>query len=80
MARLPELDPDHRNQALAAWNCAHLGDKGCGAYDERPLICRLFGATPALPCPHGRRPEAWVNADIERQVHDYQRRTRQVLA
>jgi Fe-S-cluster containining protein len=33
-------------------------ETGCGIYDERPLICRLYGTTEAsgLQCPHGRAP------------------------
>lgn len=29
----------------------------CTQYQRRPLICRLWGATPLLPCPHGCTPE-----------------------
>jgi Fe-S-cluster containining protein len=32
-------------------------DRQCGAYDVRPLICRLWGATDGMICPHGCRPE-----------------------
>ena len=36
--------------ALAGLNCVHLGPQGCQVYDQRPLICRLFGTTPRMPC------------------------------
>jgi hypothetical protein len=29
----------------------------CSAYDERPMICRLWGLVETMPCPHGCRPE-----------------------
>ncbi|MNJ72305.1 hypothetical protein D3C77_689370 [compost metagenome] len=48
-------------------------------YDERPLICRLFGTTPRLPCPNGRRPEEWIEPHIEARVHRLIASTRQVL-
>jgi len=48
-------------------------------YEERPLICRLFGTTPRMPCPRGRRPENMVDTETERQVHHYIATTRQVL-
>jgi len=28
-------------------------DKRCSRYDMRPLLCRLYGAVEAIPCPHG---------------------------
>lgn len=34
--------------------CSHLTDAGrCAIYENRPLICRLFGAVRAMTCPHG---------------------------
>lgn len=79
MSRLPVKSAARHEAALAAWNCPHLGDKGCEIYAERPLICRLFGATPQLACPHGRRPEAMTDARIERQIQHFFAQTRQVL-
>jgi hypothetical protein len=29
----------------------------CTVYDKRPLICRLWGATENMPCPHGCVPD-----------------------
>ncbi|MEH6826322.1 MAG: YkgJ family cysteine cluster protein, partial [Motiliproteus sp.] len=40
---------------------------------------RLFGTTPNMPCPNGRRPEGMIDSDIERQIHHYIANTRQVL-
>ena len=39
--------------------CPLLGPGGCTAYADRPLVCRLFGATAGvmdLACPHGCGP------------------------
>lgn len=36
--------------------CPYASASGCAIYDKRPLICRLFGTTDDLPCPHGCRP------------------------
>lgn len=68
-----------REAALADWGCPHLGPDGCKVYEERPLICRLFGTTPTLPCPNGRRPRVMTDPKVEHQVHWFGRRTRQVL-
>lgn len=79
MARLPRKNAAEHEAALAALSCPHLGDKGCQVYSERPLICRLFGTTESLPCPHDRHPEVLTDPDIEAQIHQYMRDTRQVL-
>ncbi|MBH9303863.1 YkgJ family cysteine cluster protein [Pseudomonas aeruginosa] len=79
MARLPVKSEAEHDAALAEWNCVHLGPNGCEAYEERPLICRLFGTTPTLPCPAGRGPEVPVAEQVERQVHALIASTRQVL-
>ncbi|SDW78167.1 YkgJ family cysteine cluster protein [Thiocapsa roseopersicina] len=79
MARLPiRTDAEHA-AALAAWSCPHLGPEGCRVYAERPLICRLFGTTPSLPCPRGKRPEAMIDTRTEQAIHRYLEQTRQVL-
>ncbi len=79
MARLPVKTDVEHEAALAHWNCVHLGPDGCQVYDQRPLICRLFGTTPSLPCPQGRGPEAATTPRIEQQVHRLIASTRQVL-
>ena len=79
MARLPVKSEAEHEAALAELSCPHLGDKGCRVYAERPLICRLFGTTPRLACPHGRRPEEMIAPDIEAGIHRFLAETRQVL-
>ena len=36
--------------------CPALRDGRCSVYDIRPTICRLWGATESMPCPHGCTP------------------------
>ncbi|MFH1495373.1 MAG: YkgJ family cysteine cluster protein [Pseudomonadota bacterium] len=79
MARLPARSDEEHELALAYLNCPYLGDKGCQAYTERPLICRLFGTTPGLACPQGRRPEVMTDPQVERQILCFLAETRQVL-
>lgn len=79
MARLPEVSEVRRSEALAAWSCPHLGEKGCEVYAERPLICRLFGTTPKLICPNGKRPEQMITPRIEQQINQYFADNRHVL-
>lgn len=51
--------------------CPHLErDSGlCGAYEVRPLICRLWGATERLTCEFGCRPDHLLtDAEVETLV------------
>lgn len=79
MARLPVKSEGEHGAALAGFSCPHLGDKGCQVYAERPLICRLYGTTPRLACPNGKRPETMLDPCIEKQIDRYFAATRQVL-
>lgn len=79
MARLPVKSAAEHDAALAEFNCVHLGPQGCQVYEQRPLICRLFGTTPNLPCPNGRRPEQMIEPRVEQQIHQLIASTRQVL-
>lgn len=79
MSRLPRKSAAEHAAALADLSCPHLGEQGCLVYAERPLICRLFGTTPGLPCPHGRRPAVLTDARIERQIGVYFAANRHVL-
>ena len=79
MSRLPVKSDAEHEAALAEYNCVHLGPQGCTVYDQRPLICRLFGTTPSLPCPRGQGPETPIEPQVERQVHQLIASTRQRL-
>lgn len=79
MARLPVKSEEEHDVALANLSCPHLGNSGCEVYAERPLICRLFGTTPRLPCPNGRRPAVMLDPRIEKQIDQYFEEARQVL-
>lgn len=79
VSRLPVISEAAHALALDALSCPHLGVNGCKVYDERPLICRLFGTTPRLPCPNGRKPAVMVNAIVEAKIHWFATHTRRVL-
>ncbi|HVI56271.1 MAG TPA: YkgJ family cysteine cluster protein [Luteibacter sp.] len=79
VTRLPvKTDAEHAI-ALSELDCPYLGKSGCQVYGERPLICRLFGTTPRLPCPNGMRPVDMVDEKTELDVHGFLAKTRQVL-
>ncbi len=79
VARLPVKSDTEHEQALAELNCPYLGENGCEVYEERPLICRLFGTTKSLPCPNDCAPEQMTDPKIERQIYAFHSKTRQVL-
>jgi Fe-S-cluster containining protein len=51
--------------------CPLLSPTGkCTTYTLRPLICRLWGATPQLACPQGCKPERWLSRDEARDIFE----------
>lgn len=40
--------------------CAMLAAGRCSVYAQRPLLCRLWGVTEKMRCPHGCEPERWL--------------------
>jgi hypothetical protein len=79
VGRLPARTEAEHTAALARLDCVHLGKHGCEVYDERPLVCRLFGTTPRLPCPNGRRPVYLLDRRTEAAIQRFMQGTRQVL-
>lgn len=60
---LPVLHGDELGPAVALARsvqdptCPLLVAGRCGAYDDRPYICRIFGVVDGMRCPHGCTPE-----------------------
>lgn len=79
MSWLPVKTTKEHDTALENLSCPHLGKEGCQVYDDRPLICRLFGTTPSLACPNGYQPEVMIAPGIEKKLHEFFSATRQVL-
>ncbi len=79
VAQLPIKSEAEHAIALADLSCPYLGENGCEVYDDRPLICRLYGTTPSMLCPHGQKPEQMIDSRIEQKIHDFHAQTRQVL-
>lgn len=53
---LPAKTLEQRAAALGDLNCVYLDSCGCQIYQDRPLICRLFGTTEKLRSPRGIKP------------------------
>jgi hypothetical protein len=43
--------------------CPLLKDNLCSVYKNRPLLCRIYGMTKSLMCPHGCVPSRWIEDD-----------------
>ncbi|MDF2686965.1 MAG: hypothetical protein K0S55_2148 [Clostridia bacterium] len=37
--------------------CPHIKNGRCSVYPNRAFICRIYGASEIMPCPHGFKPE-----------------------
>ena len=48
--------------------CQYVGKNGCEIYEERPIMCRLFGAVEDLRCPHGCGPKVLMKAEEAREI------------
>ena len=79
VSRLPQKTEAAHVEALTNYNCVYLCVNGCQVYEERPLICRLFGTTPRLLCPKGKAPAVMIDIKIEADIHRFMAETRQVL-
>lgn len=55
--------------------CPALKDGRCSVYEHRPTICRLWGATESMRCPHGCTP---ANALTQSQSHELLRLSAQI--
>lgn len=53
-----EWDAIEEKRAATGPECPYVSEGKCAIYDQRPLVCRLFGAVDLLPCPRGRGPTA----------------------
>lgn len=48
--------------------CPALVDGRCAVYEDRPTICRLWGATESMPCPHGCTPDGALTQDRSHEL------------
>lgn len=48
--------------------CPALQDGRCGVHDVRPTICRLWGATESMPCPHGCTPPGALSQERSHEL------------
>lgn len=64
-ARGVDLGAPTNDGACPALRATPFGQRRCSVYESRPMICRLWGAAEAMPCPHGCTTDAPPLTDIE---------------
>jgi len=60
--------PKKRYAKSLADTCPYSKKGRCEFYECRPLICRIFGATVDLACPHGCRPDRYLTKRESREI------------
>lgn len=55
--KLPDME------AKLCYKCPYSVGGHCSIYEDRPLMCRLFGSMEGLPCPIGYGPEKPLTKD-----------------
>lgn len=69
------IEDEHGQKGLPSpefeLTCNQLdSDKRCSIYNERPLLCRLYGLTKKLRCDYGCKPDEWLSERKARKLMD----------
>ena len=48
--------------------CKFTSKNGCTVYENRPLLCRLFGVVQTMACTCGGKPERLLTSEEENQL------------
>jgi len=68
--RIGKIDYTECSESL----CPYVKDGCCSVHENRGLICRLFGSSEMMPCPHGCKPEKLLTEEETKEiVHEYLR-------
>lgn len=65
---------EHKRGRSGGIDCQYATGGRCMIYENRPVMCRLFGAvdTPMLECPHGRHPlQRLSTAEADEILREY---------
>jgi Fe-S-cluster containining protein len=49
-------------------DCPYAVNGRCDIYEQRPLICRLYGTVQKMKCPYGCKPEAYLSKESEIKI------------
>lgn len=60
---------DKRTAKGLNYPCPYLTKNNkCEIYEDRPIICRLFGTIPGLRCPNGCNPDKLLSSSQEKKI------------
>jgi hypothetical protein len=48
--------------------CPHVKEGRCSVHQNRAFICRIYGSSEIMPCPHGYGPEKPLTAEETRAL------------
>lgn len=48
-----EWDLIEDKRTASGLTCPYASEKGCEIYEQRPILCRLYGVVKKMQCPHG---------------------------
>jgi Fe-S-cluster containining protein len=68
------IDTGITSVKMGTCECVYSSSEGCTVYENRPFMCRLFGATKNLVCPHGKEPNKPLTAEQGRRLADEYRK------
>jgi len=49
--------------------CPYICEKGCAIYEDRPILCRLFGTVENMKCPFRYGPKKLLTAKEENEIN-----------
>jgi len=62
-----EWDKVNNKRKVKGIDCPYA-KSGCEIYEQRPLICRLYGTVKGMQCPYGCRPIVLLSEEQEQEI------------
>jgi len=63
-----EWDQVENKKTATSLDCPYASEAGCEIYEQRPILCRLFGTVPKMKCNHGRGHAKLLSAKKEKEI------------
>jgi Fe-S-cluster containining protein len=63
-----EWDQVANQKAAVDLTCPYATKDGCEIYEQRPILCRLFGTVSKMKCPYGCGPNKMLSRKKEKEI------------